>query len=300
MSAPMSPPSLDVGIVGCGKVGAVLGAALQLAGHHVVATSAISDASRERAALLLPGVPVTSVEEVVASAGVVLLTVPDDAIADLVTGLASQHAWDGGRLAVHTSGFHGIEVLDPVIEAGGEAAALHPAMTFTGVAKDLSRITGTPFAVTASPGAGLVAEALVVDLGGDPFPLADEDRAEYHFALAHSANHLVTLVAQSQQLLRGIGIDDPSRLLRPLLEAALDNALERGDKALTGPVARGDIRTVRAHLATARQQDDDIDTAYRALAWATAKRAAARRTLPAEVSGPMLDLFGSNEKDTNG
>ena len=292
MSTPMRPPSLDVGVVGCGKVGAVLGAALQQAGHRIVATSAISDASRERAEQLLPGVPITSVEEVVASAEVVLLTVPDDAIADLVAGLDAQHAWDGGRLAVHTSGFHGIGVLEPVVRAGGDAVAMHPAMTFTGTAKDLTRISGTPFAVTASPGAGLVAEALVVDLGGDPFPLADEDRAEYHLALAHSANHLVTLVAQSQQLLRGIGIDDPSRLLRPLLEAALDNALEHGDRALTGPVARGDISTVRAHLDAARRQDEDIDTAYRAMARATARRAVARRTLPAEVNGPMLDLLG--------
>ncbi len=291
----MDRPQLDVGVVGCGRVGSVMGAALRRAGHRITATSAISDASRDRAARMLPGVPVVAVEEVVARSSVVLLCVPDDAVAGLVAGLDAQGAWQPGRLAVHTSGFHGVGVLAPVVDAGGDAIAMHPAMTFTGTAKDLSRISGTPFAVTASPGAELIGEALVLDIGGDPFPLTDEDRPAYHLALAHGANHLVTLVAQSQQILRGIGIDDPSRLLRPLLEAALDNALEHGDRALTGPVARGDLQTVRAHLRSAAAQDPDIEIAYRALARATARRAIRRRRLPAEIASPMRDLLGDDE-----
>ncbi|MBB2892948.1 Rossmann-like and DUF2520 domain-containing protein [Flexivirga oryzae] len=288
-------PTLRVGVVGAGRVGSVLGAALRAAGHEIVAVSAVSEASLERAALLLPEVPVRDVPEVVAAADVVLLTVPDDAIGPLVSGLAAQGAWDGGRLAVHTSGFRGLDVLQPVVDVGGDAVVLHPVMTFTGLPSDVDRITGTPIAVTASMGADLVADALALDLGGEPFRLADEDRALYHAALSHAANHLTTVVAQSAQMLRDVGIDDADLLLRPLLEAALENTLQRGDRALTGPIVRGDVGTVAAHLEALEGQPDDIRHAYRALAIATTTRAAARRAMPAETVQPMLDLLTTKE-----
>ena len=289
-------PTLRVGVVGTGRVGAVLGAALREVGHEVVAASAVSDASLARAADLLPGVPIRDVPEVVAAADVVLLTVPDDAIGPVVAGLAAQNAWAGGRLVVHTSGFHGLDPLQPVVDAGGDAVVLHPVMTFSGTRKDLSRIVGTPIAVTASMGSDLVAEALALDLGGEPFRLADADRAQYHAALAHGANHLTTVVAQAQQLLRGVGVEDPSRLLRPLLEAALDNALEFGDKAMTGPVVRGDVGTVQAHLAALADNPPDIEVAYRALATAGLQRAHDRRAVPAESFGPMLAALAQDEQ----
>lgn len=288
-------PTLRVGVVGAGRVGSVLGAALRAAGHEVVAVSAVSEASLERARLLLPGVPVVDVPEVVAVADVVLLTVPDDAIGALVSGLAAQGAWEGGRLAIHTSGLRGLDVLQPVVDAGGDAVVLHPVMTFTGSPGDVDRIVGTPIAVTASMGADLVADALALDLGAEPFRLADEDRALYHAALSHAANHLTTLVAQSAQMLRDVGIDDADLLLRPLLEAALENTLQRGDRALTGPIARGDVGTVAAHLAALEGQPEDIRLAYRALALATTTRAATRRAMPAETVQPMLDLLTTKE-----
>jgi len=289
-------PTLRVGVVGAGRVGSVLGAALRAAGHEVVAVSAVSEASLERAALLLPGVPVRDVPEVVAAADVVLLTVPDDAIGPLVSGLAAQGAWDGGRLVIHTSGLRGLDVLQPVVDVGGDAVVLHPVMTFTGSPSDVDRIVGTPIAVTASMGADMVADALALDLGGEPFRLADEDRALYHAALSHAANHLTTVVAQSAQMLRDVGIDDADLLLRPLLEAALENTLQRGDRALTGPIVRGDIGTVAAHLSALDGQPEDIRRAYRALAIATTTRAAARRAMPAETVQPMLDLLTKEDK----
>lgn len=288
-------PTLRVGVIGAGRVGSVLGAALRAAGHQVVGASAVSEASQERAAALLPGVPLRDVQDVVAAADVVLLTVPDDVIGPLVAGLAANGAWDGGRVAVHTSGFRGLDVLQPVLDVGGDAVVLHPVMTFTGVPSDVDRIVGTPIAVTASMGADLLADALALDLGGEPFRLADKDRATYHAALSHAANHLTTIVAQSAQLLRGVGIDDPATLLRPLLETALENSLQCGDRALTGPVARGDIGTVAAHLHALQNQPEDIRSAYRALASATTKRVAARRAMPAESVQPMLDLFTTKE-----
>ena len=97
-------------------------------------------------------------------------------------------------------------------------------------------------------------------------------RSLYHAGLAHGANHLVTLVAQAMELLGAAGADDPAAILRPLLGAALDNALTDGDAALTGPIVRGDVNTVRAHLAEISATAPDTLPSYVALARATLDR----------------------------
>ena len=124
-------------------------------------------------------------------------------------------------------------------------------------ALDLGRLSGSDggpdggcvFGLTAGPAERELAERLVADLGGRPTWVLEEMRTLYHAGLAHGANHLVTLVSQAMELLAAAGSDDPAGTLRPLLTAALDNALAQGDTALTGPIVRGDVNTVRAHLA---------------------------------------------------
>ena len=146
-----APARLRVGIIGAGRVGAVLGAALSAAGHDVVAASGLSAASAERAARLLPGVPLLPADQVVAAADLVVLAVPDDTLAGLVAGLAETGAWRAGQLAFHTSGAHGLAVLAPAERAGVLPLALHPAMTFTGAPEDADRLAGCPFGVTSAP-----------------------------------------------------------------------------------------------------------------------------------------------------
>lgn len=290
------PGRLGVGVVGAGKVGAVLGSALRAAGHAVVGVSAVSAASRDRAELLLPGVPVLEVPEVVRRAELVLLAVPDDALEPLVGGLASTGAWQPGQLVVHTSGRHGWRVLQPAVGCGAIPLAVHPAMTFTGTSLDLSRLTDCCFGVTA-PGPVLpIAQALVVEMGAEPVVIDEELRPLYHAALAHGANHLVTLVAQAIELLRAAGAEQPSRVLAPLLSAALDNALRRGDEALTGPVARGDAGTVAANVAAiaaaeAAGKTQGVLATYRWMARSTADRAlASGRLKPADAEALLASL----------
>ena len=287
------PARLRVGVVGAGRVGSVLGAALALAGHDVVATSGVSEASRSRAADLLPGVPVVPVEQVLGAADLVLLTVPDDALPELVAGLASVGAFVRGALVAHTSGRHGLTVLEPATRAGVLPMALHPVLPFAGTAVDLHRLSGTCFGVTAPPALRPVAEALVVEMGGEPVWLTEEQRPLWHAALAHGANHLTTLVSSSADLLRAAGVEDPGAVLAPLLGAALDGSLRAGDDALTGPVARGDAGTVRAHLDVLAQVAPEVVPSYVALARLTADRALASGRLDAERAGALLDVLGS-------
>lgn len=270
------PGRLGVGIVGAGRVGAVLGMVLRGAGHAVVGASGVSEASRDRIADLLPGVPVLDVEQVVERAELLLLTVPDDALPGLVTGLAGLGRFTEGQLVVHTAGRFGVRVLEPARKAGAIPLAIHPAMTFSGTALDRARLNGAPFAVTAQEDALPIAIALVVELGGEPVVVEEGARGRYHAALAHASNHLVTVVAQARTLLSRTGVDNPGALMAPLAQAALDGAVRMGDAALTGPVARGDRGTVAEHVTelSAPGVESDVLPTYRALARATAERAA--------------------------
>jgi predicted short-subunit dehydrogenase-like oxidoreductase (DUF2520 family) len=280
------PGRLGVGIIGAGKVGAVLGAALRAAEHAVVGVSAVSDASRERAENLLPGVPVLEVQDIVERSELVLLAVPDDALGDLVAGLAKLGAWQPGQLVAHTSGRYGVGILRPVRAAGAIPLALHPAMTFTGMSLDLTRMLDCTFGVTADTAMLPIAQALVVEMGAEPVVIAEADRTLYHAALAHGSNHMVTLVAQASQLLREVGVEAPEGMLGPLLRATLENALASGEAALTGPVARGDVGTVSAHAEALREHDGgaggDVLEAYLSMARATARRAGNRGLLKPE------------------
>jgi len=288
-----------VGVVGAGRVGAALGSALRSVGHVVVGASGISSESLERIDTLLPGVPALEVLEVVARADLVLLTVPDDALASLVAGLAEVGAWRAGQIVVHTSGRYGTDVLAPARAAGVIPLAIHPAMTFTGTSLDLSRMVGCSFAVTGPAPVLPIGQALVVEVGGEPVLVAESDRPLYHAALAHGANHLVVLVAQAAQALGAAGIDDPGRVLAPLLTAALDGALRSGEQAIrtmTGPVVRGDTGTVQDHLRTLTMfgvQAGSLDAVetYRVLARSAARRALAAGMLRPDAAGALLDVL---------
>ncbi|MCP2164681.1 putative oxidoreductase, contains short-chain dehydrogenase (SDR) and DUF2520 domains [Goodfellowiella coeruleoviolacea] len=285
-------------MVSAGRVGAVLGAAFARAGHRIVAASAVSRDSVRRAEDLLPDVPLRRPDEVAAVADLVLLAVPDDALAGLVRGLVATGSLRAGQIVVHTSGAHGVDVLAPAAEVGVLPLALHPVMTFTGRAEDLHRLATCCFGVTAAEHdevAWNVGEALVVELGSEPVRVRESIRPLYHAALAHGANNLVTLVADCVDLLERAGIGPANRLLEPLLSAALDNALRHGDRALTGPVARGDAGTVRAHLAVLREHDPDLLAAYRALATRTAQRARAAGVLRAQEAADVRAALDGDE-----
>lgn len=290
----MRPARLAVGVVSAGRVGSVVGAALSRAGHTVVAASGLSNASVRRAEQLLPDVPLLPPDEVARRADLVLLALPDDALAGMVRGLVATGSLRPGQIVVHTSGAHGIDVLAPAAEAGALPLALHPVMTFTGRAEDLDRLAACSIGVTATEGdeaAWNVGEALTVEMGAEPVRVPDEARALYHAALAHGANHLMTLVADCAELLREAGIAQPERLVAPLLSAALDNVLRHGDRALTGPVARGDLGTVRKHLAVLAERGPDVAPSYRALARRTLARGDAAGLLDASAAAELTELL---------
>lgn len=282
----LRPARLKVGIISAGRVGTALGVALERVDHVVVACSAVSRASRQRAERRLADTPIASVPDVAGSAELLLLAVPDTELAGLVSGLAATSAVRPGTIVVHTSGVNGIDVLAPL--HGCTPLAIHPAMTFTGSDEDISRLPDTCFGITANDEVGYaIAQSLVLEIGGEPFRVAEQSRTLYHAALAHAGNHLVTVVTDALDALRAavsgtelLGqqlVDDQpggiaERILGPLARAALENALQRGQAALTGPIARGDAGVVAGHLYALRSIDPQLAQAYRANAIRTAEK----------------------------
>jgi predicted short-subunit dehydrogenase-like oxidoreductase (DUF2520 family) len=291
LNASQRPARLSVGVVGAGRVGTALGVALSLAGHRVVAVAGVSEASRRRAAERLPEAPFAPPQEVVAAADLVLLTVPDDVLPELVAGLVATGVPVTGKLLAHTSGRYGAGVLDVATRAGALPLAIHPVMTFTGRPDDVNRLAGISFGVTAPDPLRPAAEALVVEMGGEPVWIPEDKRTLYHAALAGGANHLVTLVVEAMDLLRAAGVADPAALLGPLLGAALDNALRLGLDGLTGPVARGDAGTVAGHVAELGRVSPEGRRAYVALARLTADRALAGGLLKPEEAERLLEAL---------
>ncbi|MFD7652753.1 Rossmann-like and DUF2520 domain-containing protein [Actinosynnema sp. NPDC059797] len=293
MDATPRPARLAVGVISAGRVGSVLGAALSRAGHVVSAASAVSRDSLRRVEELLPDTPVLPPPEVAASADLVLLAVPDDELPGLVRGLVATGSLRQGQIVVHTSGAQGAAVLAPAAGVGALCVALHPVMTFTGRPEDVERMSACSVGVTAADGdevAWNVGEALVVEMSAEPVRVPEAARPLYHAALAHGSNHLMTLVADCADLLREAGVANAERVLGPLLSAALDNVLRHGDRALTGPVARGDAGTVAKHLAVLAGHE--ALPAYRVLARRTAARA---QTAGLLKPGPASDVRSTLE-----
>jgi len=297
----LRPARLKVGIISAGRVGTALGVALERAEHVVVACSAISTASLRLAERRLPDTPVLPVPEVADRAELLLLTVPDSELPGLVRGLAATGAVRRGTIVAHTSGANGVGLLAPLADQGVVPLAIHPAMTFTGADEDIDRLADTCFGITAADEVGYaIAQSLVLEIGGEPFGVREDARTLYHAALAHGSNHIVTVVADALTALRAalagqellgqemVG-DAPGglaeRVIGPLARAALENTLQRGQAALTGPVARGDAAAVAAHLEALNDVDLQLAQAYCADSLRTAQRAHA----PEEVLDVLAD-----------
>lgn len=218
---------LGVGIVGAGRVGPVLGAALAGAGHALTAIAAGSEESQERASALLPNVPILEVTEVVRRSELVLLTVPTDQLPDLVRGLAELGAWQPGQLVIHTAAQFGTDVLAPAAALGVIPIALHPAMLFTGTSLDLTRLTESYIAVTCAAPVLPIGQALVVEMGAEPLIIQEGDRAAYADAVEAATEFSTAIVRQATTQLEQIGVDAPGRVLGALIRSSVDEALRR-------------------------------------------------------------------------
>ena len=295
MSVP-DAPRLGIGIIGAGRVGAVIGAAWRAAGHAIIGVSATSATSLERAEEMLPGVPVLPPDRIAERAELLLVAGPDDASSSLASGLVALGRIHAGQIIVHCAGRFGTDVLEPATGVGALPIALHPPHTFTGTALDLPRLRQSTVAVTAPAPIRPVGEALVVEMGAEPIEIAEADRPLYHAAITHASNHTITIISEALDMLTEAGVDDPSRVLTALVDASVANTLQNGAKALTGPVSRGDAGTLAAHLAALSEYSLSVSSpatrnSYIALARSTTAKALALGRITEAQAQEILALL---------
>lgn len=261
-------PYRRIGIIGTGRVAAAMVLAL---GAHSAVPLLVWGRDPARCAALAGSRVAPDMATVARHCDLILIAVSDNAIPSVVADLAAVLPDGATPFILHLSGRSGAALLAPLHQRGALTAAVHPAMTFTGdPVQEVARMIGATFVITADNGPAIAAaRALVARLGGVAEQVGEGQRALYHAALCHAANHLVTLIAGARDALAATGIADPSALLGPLVRAALDNSLDRGMAALSGPLLRGDADSIARHLSALSADQPRLLPTYRAMATAT-------------------------------
>lgn len=221
----MDPTRLGVGIIGAGRVGPVLAAALAGAGHHLVGMSKPSDGDSDRVSSLVPGVTFLDVPEIIERSELIVLALPDGDLADFVGGVAVAGGWQAGHIVAHTSIRHGLEILAPARDAGAIPITLHPLMEFTGTSVDLVRMREAWCVVSAPAIATPIAEALAVEMGMEPLVIAEAVREHVASAIALATSFSATTIYEAAAQLSSAGVSNPGVVLSALVRSSVENAL---------------------------------------------------------------------------
>lgn len=254
--------------VGAGKVGQTLARLWAMRGYHVAAVASRTPQHAQALAEQV-GAQAVTLEAVAAHADLILLTVPDDQIETVAASLAQQNVGPG-RGFLHTSGAHDAGLLAPLAAQGAAVGSLHPAFPFADVELALAALPGSTFAVEAeAQPLRDWAVGLVEAVDGQVLSIPPGGKALYHAALVLASNYTVTLYALAERLLRDLGAerDTADAALNALLAGTLDNLRTRGvPDALTGPLTRGDVGTVAAHVDALTHHEPPLARLYLELA----------------------------------
>ncbi len=216
-------------MIGAGRVGPVVAAALAGAGHALAGITRGSDPDRVEA--ILPGLPALDADELVRRSELVVIAVPHDELPGLVAGLAELEAWQQGQLVLHTDPAWGLDVLEPAAAQGAIPLAVHPAIAFTGTSMDL-RVLRDSHAGVAAPAAFLpIAQALAVEMGCEPVVIPEEARTAYAEGIATASTFSRSIVRQSTALLRDAGVEAPGSFLSALVRSTVEQALADANPA---------------------------------------------------------------------
>lgn len=254
--------------IGAGKVGQALARLWFQAGYTTAAVYSRTPDHARALAAAVDATHVTDPRDVVPAADLIFLTVPDDAIVSVSMLLASMN-WKE-KYAAHTSGVYGAEALSALSDHGARVGSLHPAYPFAGVDEAIAGLPGATFAIEAEDvSLRDWLEGLALALDGHLLHIAPGSKALYHAAMVIASNYTVVLYAAAQRLLAEAGAQPEAtkQALDVLMAGTLDNLRSKGiPGALTGPLVRADMGTLRAHLAALRGVDHELARTYTQLA----------------------------------
>lgn len=252
-------------VIGTGKVGTAMADLLSKRGYDVVAVADLSEEARLRAARLSGARACESGREAAAAADVIIITTPDGAIADTCAAIASSMPVEGKKVA-HMSGALSLDALATARAKGASVLSIHPIQTFADLEGAERSLPGSTFGVTCEPALEGWARDLVGALQGRVLVVADSDKVLYHAAAAVACNLVAMVEYGAFVISRRLGFTDgaTAEAFTPLAAATVDNVGRLGPAAaLTGPLARGDVETLRSHLSALETFDPELARLYR-------------------------------------
>ncbi|MEA2610122.1 MAG: hypothetical protein QOJ75_2365 [Chloroflexota bacterium] len=280
-----------IGIVGAGAVGTALGVALSRGGWAIHAVASRDAARRERfRSLVEVNRAFADPEPLVEEVELIILAVPDDVVAPLASGL---HMYSGQAM-IHTSGALGAEVLAPAMAAGTQVGSFHPLVAFADTERAVAALHGATVAIEADDQLAEMLARMAEAVGATAVRLAPGSKAAYHAAAVLAAGGFVALLDAIAELGRVAGLDEAGALAiyGPLIEGTLGNARALGIRAaLTGPITRGDLGTLRAHLAALHEHAPDVLDLYVAAGRREIELAEARGALAPETARVVREIL---------
>jgi predicted short-subunit dehydrogenase-like oxidoreductase (DUF2520 family) len=288
-------PKPKIAIVGAGVVGTALAYLLKEKGYQLVGLASRRQESLQKAIAFVGGSvrTATAPEEITPDADIVFITTSDSVIQEVCEGVTAKDGFRGGQIVVHTSGSLPSTILTSARNKGTLIAACHPLQSFADVAAGVKLIPSSIFNLEGDPRAIPILTELVQALGGKPLAINTQDKPIYHAAAVVACNFLVTLVYLSYQLFEQIGItqDDAAQALLPLIKGTVNNIEQLGPvKALTGPIARGDVGVIKGHLEAMKQLDPRFTDIYRAISRLTVEVGIKKGTLTPERGEAILQV----------
>lgn len=286
-----------VAIIGAGRVGSTVGYLLARAGYVVTAVVARSQVSAEKAAAFIgSGVPTTDAVTAASQATIVFITTPDGAIRSVCSQVASPGGLKAGSIVVHMFGAASLELLDAAQSAGSYRAVIHPLQSVPSPAQGIRNLPGSYFRLEADSEARETAQQLVSALGGVELVMekwsSDKDSAAlYHAGAVAVSNYFVALIDYGLKFYQALGADNQEALkaLLPLIKGTLRNIETLGTAdALTGPIARGDVETIRGHVEAMRKRTPELLELYKHLARHTVAVARDKGGITHETAGELL------------
>lgn len=288
----------DIAIVGPGKVGTAIGILATKAGRAVTAVGGRNAARTAQAAAAIGrGTKACTPRQAAGAAGLVLLTVSDDAIGSVCDELAA--AFAKGAVVAHCSGALDSAVLASARGRGCAVGSMHPLQTFPTVTAAVNALPGAYCFIEGDAAAVAALDCLAADIGARPVPIASRAKPLYHAAAVVACNYLTALLDAAGALCRQAGIDEPTAraALAPLVRSTLENVLAAGpEAALTGPIARGDETTVQRHLAAMASGEAELAELaelYRALGRWTVALALRKGTIDAAQAKALRRLLNA-------
>jgi len=284
-----------IGIVGCGRVGRALAIGLKNAGYPI---ALLVDNNRRllfTLQRLFLDTKITPAFSDWPRVDVLFLAVNDDAIADTAKQIAASGATLRDTVVAHTSGALTSDVLAALKPKGAHLASVHPVQTFSGAHRDVRNLSGIYYALEGEPVALERLREIVRNLHGTPLELRKEDKVRHHLACVMASNYVIALVNVAANLLKPVGLDEEEakQVLLPLLQASVRNVANRSlAAALTGPIARGDVNTVRRHLELMKEAHPDLLPVYAELARMTVRLAQKQPGAPVDSLQKIADLLG--------